>query len=141
MIWFVIIGVVILVVGSIVIKTGKDNEDLAGISLDSKFNVIVNMLNQAAFEGEGQIKYFDKKHFNLYPSISSNQIIEFLYSQGMLSITWKYKYFQKELVYRENLLNVRNLSLFEQENIGRMIIKKMGYKIQQHIDSVMSDTQ
>jgi len=137
MIWFLIIGVVILVVGSIVIKTGKDNDDLAGTTLDNKFNVIVNMLNQAAFNGEGEIKYFDSKHFNLYPPTSSNQLIEFLYSQGMLSITWKYKYFQKEMVFRKNLTNVRNLSLFEQERIGNTIIQEMEYKIQEHKNNSM----
>ena len=43
---------------------------------------------------------------------SGNQMIEFLYSQGVLAITWKYKYYQKELIHKRSFLNVRNLSLF-----------------------------
>ena len=138
MIWFVIIGIIILVIGSIAIKTSKDSEDLAGTTLDNKFNVLVNMLNQAAFNGEGTVRYFYKKLFNLYPPSSSNQLIEFLYSQGMLSITWKYKYFQKEMVFRKNLSNVRNLSLFDQERIGRALIEEMEFKVNEHKNNVMS---
>jgi hypothetical protein len=137
MIWTVIIGIVALVVGSIAINTGKDSQDLAGTTLDKKFNVIVNMLNQAAFNGEGEIKYFDSKHFNLYPPTSSNQLIEFLYSQGMLSITWKFKYFQKEMVFRKDLTNMRNLSLFQQERIGNQIIQEMIARVEAHKESVM----
>ena len=129
MIWIILIGVVLFFIAKAVISSGKDENDLAGKTLDEKFNVIVNQLNLAAFEAEGQVKYIDRKHFHLYPEQGSNQIIEFLYSQGMLSITWKYKYFQKELVFRENLLDVRNLSLFEQEKIARAIIGKMENKI------------
>lgn len=138
MIWFVIIGIIILVIGSIAIKTSKDSEDLSGTTLDNKFNVLVNMLNQAAFNGEGTVRYVDKKLFNLYPPSSSNQLIEFLYSQGMLSITWKYKYFQKEMVFRKNLSNVRNLSLFDQERIGRALIEEMEFKVNEHKNNVMS---
>ncbi len=137
MIWG-ILAIALVIVGSIAIKTGKDSEDLSGTTLDNKFNVLVNMLNQAAFNGEGTVRYVDKKLFNLYPQSSSNQLIEFLYSQGMLSITWKYKYFQKEMVYRKNLLNVRNLSLFDQERIGRALIEEMEHKINEHKNNVMS---
>ncbi|WP_299524868.1 hypothetical protein [uncultured Lutibacter sp.] len=30
MVWFVIIGIIVLIVGSIAINTGKDSQDLAG---------------------------------------------------------------------------------------------------------------
>lgn len=138
MIWIFIIGIVLFLIANAVINSGKDENDLAGKTLDEKFNVIVNQINLAVFEGEGQLKYFDKKHFKLYPATGSNQIVEFLYSQGMLSITWKYKYFQKELVFRKNLSNVRNLSLFEQEKIARDVIGQMEIKVQEHNNQVMN---
>lgn len=137
MIWTVLIIIVVLIIGSIAINTGKDTQDLAGKTLGEKFNVIVNMLNNAAFNGEGELKYFDSKHFNMYPPNGSNQVIEFLYSQGMLSVTWKYKYFQKEMVFRKNLTNARNLSLFEQERIGRGLINEMEQKVFEHKNSVL----
>lgn len=131
----IIISILIVVVGKIIINTQKDKEDLLGTSVEEKFNVIVNKINQFAFNGEGEIKYIGKNHFNLYPD-SSNQIVDFMYSQGMLSIIWKYKYLQKEMVYTKNLTNVRNLSLLEQAKIANAIIEEMSRKIQDHEKSV-----
>lgn len=133
-----IIGIVLLIIGSIVINTGKDNRELIGTSLEKKFNVIINMINESAFNGEGVIKEYDKKHIYLIHPVGKNHLIEFLYSQGMLSITWKYKYFQKELIYRRNFLNVRNLSLFEQERKARALIEEMKIKIRNHKNSVLN---
>src|SRR5690554_390574 len=131
----IIVTILIVVVGKIIINTQKDKEDLLGTSVEEKFNVIVNKINQFAFNGEGEIKYIGKNHFNLYPD-SSNQIVDFMYSQGMLSIIWKYKYLQKEMVYTKNLTNVRNLSLLEQAKIANAIIEEMSRKIQDHEKSV-----
>lgn len=131
----IIITVLIVFVGKIILNTQKDKDDLVGKTLDEKFNVIVNRINNTAFDGEGKITYIDKSQFNLYAE-PSNQIVDFLYSQGMLSITWKYKYFQKEMVYRRNLSNVRNLSLFEQDKIAQSVILGMNQKIQEHKNSI-----
>lgn len=133
----IIVTILIVFVGNIILNTQKDKEDLVGKTLEEKFNVIVNSINNEAFDGEGDITYIDKNHFNLYPE-TSNQIVEFLYSQGMLSITWKYKYLQKEMVYRRNLNDVRNLSLLEQSKIANAIIGEMNLKIQDHKNSVWS---
>ncbi|MGO3812678.1 hypothetical protein [Mesonia sp.] len=130
-------SIVILFVVKVIFNTQKDKEDLLGKSLEEKFQIIVNKINDAAFNGQGEVRFIDKKHFTLYPD-TSNQIVEFLYSQGMLSITWKYKYFQKEMVYRRNLNGVRNLSLFEQNKIARAIIEEVNYKIQIHKNNVMT---
>ena len=131
----IIVTILIVFVGKIIINIQKDKEDLLGKSVEEKFNVIVNSINQFAFNGEGEIKYIGKNHFNLYPD-SSNQIVDFMYSQGMLSIIWKYKYLQKEMVYTRNLTNVRNLSLLEQTKIAHAIIGEMNQKIQEHKNSV-----
>lgn len=139
MIWGILIGALILFVLAIAINLGKDSQDLAGTTLKEKFSVIINMLNDAAFNGEGVIQEHDKKHIFLTHPESSNQMIEFLYSQGMLSVTWKYKYFQKELLHRNNLSNVRNLSLFEQQKIAKGIIEQMNYKIENHKRNVWSN--
>lgn len=138
--WIIAIILTLLIVfgGQIFFNTQKDKEDLLGKTVDEKFKVIVNTINNAAFDGEGDVTYIDKNHFNLYPD-TSNQIVEFLYSQGMLSITWKYKFLQKEMVYRRNLTNVRNLSLFEQQKIANAVIEEMEYKVQLHQQSIMED--
>lgn len=131
----IIVSILIVFVGKVILNTQKDKEDLLGKSVEEKFNVIVNSINRAAFNGEGEITYIGKNHFNLYPD-TSNQIVDFMYSQGMLSIIWKYKYLQKEMVYTRNLTNVRNLSLLEQSKIAHAIIGEMNQKIQEHKNSV-----
>lgn len=133
----IIIGVIFFI-GKVIVNTQKDKTDLIGKSLDEKFEVIVGSINDAAFDGEGNVRYLDKTHFTLYPE-TSNQIVEFLYSQGMLSITWKYKYFQKEMVYRRNFNNTRNLSLFEQQKIAESVIQGMAKKIQIHQKQVTDE--
>lgn len=138
MILGIIIGIVLLIVGSIVINTGKDSKELIGTSLDEKFKVIINLINNSAFNGEGEINEYDKKHIYLINPVAGNQLVEFLYSQGMLSITWKYKYFQKELIHRRNFSNVRNLSLFEQEKIANSMIEEMQIKVHNHKNNVLN---
>lgn len=138
--WFIyiIISIIIIFFVKLFINLSKDKEDLSGIKLADKFNVIVESLNDVAFNGEGELTYLEnKKHFNLYKQ-GSNQIINFLYSQGVLSITWKYKYFQKEMVYRKNLTNVRNLSIFQQQKIANGLIKEMSYKVEKHKAEVLA---
>ncbi len=114
----------------------KDDDDLQGGTLSEKFNVIVNMINKAAFNGNGEVTPLDKREFNLYEE-GQNQIIKFHYSTGHLTITWKYKYFQKEIVHERQFSNLRNLSLFEQQRIGEHIIKEMEIVVQQHKKNVI----
>ena len=60
-----------------------------------------------------------------------------MYNQGTLTIIWKYKYFQKELIHEKSFLNMRNLSIFEQEKIAEGFILEMNYKIEKHKELVM----
>lgn len=138
--WFVffIVFLVLYFIIQAAIKSSKDNQDLIGTSLDKKFSVIVQTLNDYAYGGVGYTTYIDDKLFNLYSDdIGFNQIIEFLYSQGSLSITWKYKYYQKEMVYRRHFNNVRNLSVFEQKQIADSIIREMSVRVEAHKESVL----
>ena len=125
---FVFDGIIIVIIGYIIIRfllaLSKDKDDLQGCTLDDKFNVIVSMINEAAFGGRGLVCYLDKRTFNLYQE-GKSQIIKFHYSTGHLTITWKYKYFQKEVVHERQFNNVRNLSLFEQQDIGKYMIKEI----------------
>ena len=122
-------------IGKAVLNVSKDNDELREKPLHEKFNVIVNHINNAAFNGQGEIKYIEKNHFSLYPDVS-NQIVYFYYSQGILTMTWKYKYFQKEMIFKKDLLNMRNLSLFEQNKIANALITEMERRIQKHKDGV-----
>ena len=89
------------------------------------------MINDAAFNGNGQVTPINYGEFNLYQE-GSNQIIQFSYSLGGLIITWKYKYAQKEVVHREIFENVRNISLPEQEMMANKFISDAQAVIKKH---------
>jgi hypothetical protein len=138
MTWIFITLLILFIFAKFFRDFDKDNYDLQSQSLDEKFGVIVNMINQHAFKGLGTISKIDKREFNLYQDMQ-NQIIHFLYGTGNLTITWRYKYFQKEVVNERQFDNVRNLSLFEQQKIGEQIIREMDYVIEQHRNKVISN--
>ena len=138
MTWIFIILLVFAIFGKFFWDFSKDNDDLQNQPLHEKFGVIVEMINQKAFNGLGTISKFDKREFNLYQDMQ-NQIIKFQYSTGNLTITWRFKYFQKEVVHERQFNNVRNLSLFEQQHIGEQIIREMNYLIEEHTINVLKD--
>jgi len=135
MIW-IILGVVVI---SLILFTGKfnkDSNDLEHKKLHEKFEYIVTNLNQYAFNGEGEVYEINMRTFNL-GATGSNQMITFEYGGGGLTIIWKYKYYQKEVVDKKYFPNVRNLSVFEQEKISQLMIMRMEKVIAQHKDDVM----
>lgn len=136
---FVIILIVVIVY--ILIRffsdLNKDNSDLDNTTLEYKFEVIVSLLNDFAYNGLGRVTVLDKRSFNLY-EVGSHQIIMFRYGTGHLTIIWKYKYFQKEVVYEKTFENVRNLSIFEQGRIAELVIREMQVVIAKHQIDVMN---
>jgi hypothetical protein len=136
MVWTIVIAIIGIILFRFFSSLSKDNDDLQGRTLDDKFNVIVNMINDAAFDGNGSVTTLDKREFNLYED-GQNQIIKFQYSTGHLTITWKYKYFQKEIVHERQFNDVRNLSLFDQQKIGEQMIKEMAIVVERHKNNVI----
>jgi hypothetical protein len=136
MIWTIAIVIIGIMLFRFFIDLNKDNDDLQGKTLNEKFNIIVHMINDIAFNGHGTVTTLDKREFNLYED-GQNQIIKFKYGTGHLTITWKYKYFQKEIVHERQFDNVRNLSVFEQQRIGEQMIREMQIVVQQHKNNVI----
>lgn len=136
MVWTIVIAIIGIILFRFFTSLSKDNDDLQGRTLDDKFNVIVSMINDAAFDGGGSVTTLDKREFNLYED-GQNQIIKFQYSTGHLTITWKYKYFQKEIVHERQFNDVRNLSLFDQQKIGEQMIKEMAIVVERHKNNVI----
>lgn len=93
MLWTLILGFLGLLLFRFFISYSKDNDDLQDQPLDKKFNIIINMINDVAFNGKGSVTTLSKREFNLYQE-GENQLIKFQYSTGILTITWRYKYFQ-----------------------------------------------
>ena len=135
MTWIVIIGIIGFILFRFLSDVNKDKADLVE-GLDNKFKYVVQEINNAAFSGEGDIQFNDRRQFNLYKQ-HSNQIIFFQYGTGILTITWRYKYFQKEVVHEKNFYDVRNLSVFEQQNIAYQMIREMVSVIERHQASVL----
>ncbi len=131
MFWILFIVVVCYILFKFLNDLNKDKYDLEGKSLQEKFNIIVSAINNEAFNGEGEVTRLDKRSFNLYQQ-GSNQIVNFQYSTGTLTITWRFKYFQKEVVHKKDFYDVRNLSLFEQQKIADRMIEEMAEKVENH---------
>lgn len=136
MIWVIVIGIVGFILFRFFSDLNKDNADLQGQSLPEKFAVIVSSINEVAYGGMGKITTLDKRSFNLYQD-GQNQIINFQYGTGHLTITWKYKYFQKEIVHEKQYNDVRNLSLFEQQKIADNMISEMEQVVENHKNNVI----
>lgn len=114
----------------------QDNHELRNESLSEKFGVIIQAINNAAFNGNGSVTYLDKRSVNLYLD-GENQIIHFRYGTGHLTVIWKFKYFQKEVIHEKAFNNVRNLSIFEQQRLAELMITEMQYIVNNHKRSVM----
>ena len=113
----------------------KDKTDLQNQSLSEKFSVVVSAINKAAFNGYGTVTVLNKRSFNLYED-GQNQIINFFYSTGHLTITWKYKYFQKEVVHERKFNDVRNITIFQQNKIAEQMISEMDMIVARHQASI-----
>lgn len=136
MIWAILIGIIVYILFRFFGDLNKDNYDLQGQELSDKFMFIVNTLNNSAFNGLGKINTINKRSFNLY-EVGQNQIINFYYSTGHLTIKWKYKYFQKEVVHEKQFNDVRNISLFDQKKIADIMISEMARVISNHKNTVL----
>lgn len=138
MIWTIVIIIVAVILIRFIYALSKDHDDLQGRALYEKFGIIGSMINDFAFDGRGDVVTLDKREFNLYED-GQNQIIKFQYSTGHLTITWRYKYFQKEVVHRRQFNNVRNLSIFEQQRIAEQMISEMMIVVKRHKQNVLGD--
>lgn len=131
---FAIIGIVIVM---FFVSLNRDKRDLFENPLDKKFSILIRMINEATFDGKGDVTIHSQRELNIYKN-GANQIIQFLYSTGKLTIIWKYKYFQKEVVHERTFGKVRNLSVFEQKAIGESLLKEMGAIIEEHKQKVLT---
>lgn len=138
MFWFIVIlgGCILLI--RFFSAYNKDNYDLENQTVDQKFAVIVNQINSYAFDGNGTVTHLNKRSFNLYQE-GQNQIINFIYGTGHLTLIWKYKYFQKEIIHERQFNDVRNISLFEQQKLGNIVIQEMEGKILKHQNQVLAE--
>lgn len=128
MVWIVLTGVAGFLIIRFLYDLFKDRFDLGEGSLSDKFSHIVNLINQAAFDGQGQINKLAKNEFNLHKK-GGNQIVYFIYGAGSLTIVWKFSYLNTEVIHKERFSDVREITTEQQEIIANGSIKGMRNKI------------
>lgn len=137
---------VLLVLALLIVPFGrdmaKDRLELQNVTLEKKFEVLIEHINQGLFFGKAHVKNFpdDPRSLNIFSEDHANRIVHFMYSTGHLTIEMGYKYYQKELRFNKCYHNLRNITLFEQKNIARDFIETAQFKIAQHEASVNSTT-
>ena len=136
MIWIIAIAIIGFIAFKFFSDFNKDKEDLERTTLDKKFKVIIDLINETAFNGRAKIIELGLYSVNLHQN-GKNQLVNFTYAAGHLTITWKYKFYQKEVVHEKVFYDVRNLSIFEQQKVAETMINEMGQIIQKHQNNVL----
>lgn len=127
--------VILLIVGRSIFKLRKslksDKQFLSNNSLQNLISVLTERLNEYCYGGKGIINNIDEKSFSLYEQ-GSNQIIFFEYQGGNVYITWKYKYFQRELIYKMTLSHVKEATLEGQKKSAIHVIQEFNKALNKH---------
>lgn len=121
---YIIIIIALVVIIAFVRSLAEDNEEFSNQSVTEKFKPLINDLNNKVYGGGAETTILSKRSFNLYKK-PSNEIIQFLYSSGGLTVKWSYKYFQKEMIKTKVLANARNISVFDQLAFSEKLISFM----------------
>lgn len=123
MIWFIILAVVVYILYRFLSALNKDNQELESLSLADKFGFLVDELNRRAFDSEAVVHMRDKRSFCLHLK-GGNQIIEFFYSTGHLTIQWKFTFtvFGNEVIFERQINDVRSLEERSQIALANSIL-------------------
>ncbi len=141
----IIILIILLVLSLIIVpfsrQLAKDKIELADNPIERKFEVLASILNEAFFEGKGEINTWDDdpRLMRIFSDYKKNMIIDFYYSTGNLSLTLKYKFLQKELEHKEVFNHLRSLTVYRQKDIANQFIEVCQKKIVQHQQNVGFD--
>lgn len=138
MLYLIIISIILFVAYKFLSDLNKDNNDINEQILTKKFEVIITLLNEAVFNGNGKIIPLNKRSFNLYED-GKNQIINFFYGTGHLTIVWKYKYFHQEIAHEKIFHDVRSLTNIQQDIIAQTMLSEMSKVIETHQKNVLGN--
>ena len=136
MIWYIVIGIIVFTLFRFFQDYNKSSKSLQGIILSKKFGTLVQELNNAAFDGTGEVIDVDIREFQIYKE-NDNQIIQFVYGVDDLTIIWRYKYFQKEVVHERTFYNVMGWTEQQQKLIAEGYIKEMVQVVAKHKANIL----
>ncbi len=136
---FIIISIIIFNIFKLFSKFRKellaDNEELLNQKLEEKFSYFIDGLNEYCYKGLGKVTIIDNRTLSLYKN-DSCQIVNLEYGTGILTIIWKFKYFQQEMVYQRNLSNARNINIEWQKNALKLVISEFLDQYEKHKSKV-----
>ncbi len=132
----IIVVIIVVVIGGFLIDKSKDSIELNKESLEKRFVFLLEELNINAFNGNGVITIVSKGKLNLYQD-GKNQIIELNYFTGGLTVIWKFKYFQNEVILEKRFRDVSKLSQEHQIKMADFIIEEMVKTKLNHQSEVM----
>lgn len=112
-----------------------DDEELKSQNIYDKFKPLLDGLNNYCFNGKGKISILDNKNANIYQE-GENQILLFQYNAGMLTIVWKYKYFQNEMVYERNFSDARKATEIGMKSALNIIIEEFNEQLSVHKSNI-----
>lgn len=139
----IIVGVIIIVLlYKFVIKfliryvreTRIDKEELKDQNIYDKFSILIDGLNEYCYSNNGKVTIFDDANANVY-AVGSNQIVLFQYNVGMLTIEWKYKHYQREMIYRRSFPNIGNVTKEGLNGVLKLVIEEFNEKLKIHKNS------
>lgn len=121
-------------------QIAKDKIELSQTTLPQKFEILFATINAGLMNGKGELTTFDDdpRQANMFDEDHPNMLIQFYYSTANLSITLKYKFLQKELVFKKDYPGLRNITIFQQKDIGNDFTFECSKKIREHQQNVGS---
>lgn len=102
------------------------------------FQHMLMILDQAAFNGRGQLSPVTPGCVQLSEE-GSNQQILFFYGKDQLTIKWTFRYFQRELVHSQDFHLINYINDYEQELSAHDMIQGMAQVVQTHEENFMTD--
>ncbi len=115
-----------------------DKVELMNQNIYAKFKILMDGFNNHCFNGAGKVNVLDDKNANVYQE-GSNQIVMFLYNAGMLTVVWKYKYFEKEMVYERSFPDARNATEIGLKSALEIMIGEFKERLDEHKAKILND--
>lgn len=138
MITVLILTFIIYIIFKFITAQNHERKDLKNTPISQKFSEIVSPINAHAYNMGGSIIPLETHSFNLYQE-GENQIINFHYSSGILTITWKFKWYNNEVIHKKEYPNVQDIGAEQQHRIAFDMINEMDMVIAKHKAKINTD--
>jgi uncharacterized protein (DUF433 family) len=135
---YILISVsIVLLVILIVPILKKNNKGKRQENIKTKFSMLIACLNEYCYQGKGYIDKLGKNYISLYKQ-DSCQKLTFKYELDKLHITWKFKYYQQEMIFEKVLSDLPDVTETWQVEMSKIIISEFLEKYKVHKDFVDS---